>query len=239
LVLVSQPDPDLGGNVSICEGESYTFDLTGQFTFYEWHDLSHNPTYTTSTGGEVSVKVSDEYGCSAYDTAIVSLYNNPSVNLGRDTVLCGDNALLLDAGDFASYDWSTGEIVNPITVREGAGLVSVTVTDDHGCQAFDEIRIGECNPENLLGVIPNAFTPNQDNVHDSWEIKNIYLFPDADIQVFDRWGRIVYRSDGGYENDWYGTGLNGNELPVDTYYYIIDLKVDGFDPISGTVTIIR
>jgi gliding motility-associated-like protein len=239
LVLVSQPDPDLGGNISICGGDSYTFDLTGQFENYLWPDNTFNSIFTASVSGEVFVKVWDEYGCSASDTAMVAFYINPVVVLGRDTVICGDNSLILDAGDFAAYDWSTGENNNPITVHEGAGVISVTVTDENGCQASDEIVIRECTPETLLGLIPNTFTPNHDNVHDSWVIKNIFLFPDADIQVFDRWGRLVFRSDGGYNNDWYGTGPNSNELPVDTYYYIIDLKVDGFEPIAGTVTIIR
>jgi gliding motility-associated-like protein len=75
--------------------------------------------------------------------------------------------------------------------------------------------------------------------HDYWEIRNMYMFPSADIQVFDRWGRLVYRSDGGYSNDWNGDDMNGRGLPMDTYYYIIDLKVDGVEPVTGTITIIR
>ncbi len=239
LVMISQPDPDLGGEVALCGNDSYTFDLTDQFTNYLWQDNSEGPIYTATTAGEVSVKVWDAYSCSGTDTVMVSQYSNPVVNLGNDTILCGDNALILDAGDFAVYDWSTNEIINPITVHEGAGLVSVTVTDENGCQAYDEILIGECTPETLLGIITNAFTPNEDNVHDYWEINNIHLFPDADIQVFDRWGRLVFRSDGGYRNNWNGTGTNGKDLPMDTYYYIIDLKIDGVEPVAGTITIIR
>jgi gliding motility-associated-like protein len=239
LVLVSQPDPDLGGDISLCDSESHTFDLSGQFQNYEWQDFSTNASYTTAVSGKVKVKVWDDYGCTASDSATVTFSISPTVDLGRDTVVCGSNSISLDAGDFVAYDWSTGEITNPITVREGAGTVSVTVTDENGCQGSDEIVIRNCTPETLLGIIPNTFTPNEDNVHDAWEIKNIYLFPDADIQVFDRWGRLVFRSDGGYDNDWYGTGPNGNELPVETYYYIIDLKISGVDPITGTVSIIR
>jgi gliding motility-associated-like protein len=239
LVMVSQPDPELGDNISICEGESHTFNLGGLFTSYQWHDFSTGSSYTASTTGEVSVKVWDDYGCSGSDSVMVTLYDNPVVQLGNDTILCGDNSLVLDAGDFAAYEWSTGDVSNPVTVREGAGIVSVTVTDDNGCQASDEIIIGECNPETLLGTIPNTITPNEDGYHDSWEIINIGMFPGADIQIFDRWGRVIYRCDGGYDNDWKGTGPNGKDLPVDTYYYIINLNMKGVEPITGTISIIR
>jgi gliding motility-associated-like protein len=239
LVLVSKPQPDLGPDVTICEGTSHTFSLTQDFSSYEWNDFSTNPTLTVSSPGKVYVKVWDEYQCTGSDTALLLVSSNPVVNLGKDTVLCGDTPLELNAGNFASYAWSTGETTNPIVVHEGAGTISVTVTNNDGCQGSDEIVILPCDPETLLGVIPNTFTPNGDNVHDTWKINNIFLFPDASIQIFDRWGRIVYKVDGGYDNNWHGTDLNGHDLPVDTYYYIIDLKVKNSSPIAGNVTIIR
>jgi len=64
------------------------------------------------------------------------------------------------------------------------------------------------------------------------------VFPEASIKVFDRWGRLVFESAGGYNNDWYGTSLSGKDLPVDTYYYIIDTGGEG-KVITGTVSIIR
>jgi len=64
------------------------------------------------------------------------------------------------------------------------------------------------------------------------------LFPDTKIEIFDRWGRLVYRVDHGYNNDWDGR-YNGKELPMDTYFYVIDVKVPDVEPIKGTVTIVR
>jgi gliding motility-associated-like protein len=88
-------------------------------------------------------------------------------------------------------------------------------------------------------IIPNAFTPGDDPYHPTWHIDNINMFPDADIQVFDRWGRRVYQTYGGSGDEWDGKGPNGKDLPVDTYYYVIDLKVDGYGVITGAVSIIR
>jgi gliding motility-associated-like protein len=239
LVLVSQPLPDLGADITSCDGETHEFKLTEDYTAYEWNDFSSGPALTVTETGKVYVKVWDEYGCNGSDTAMFVLGERPVVDLGPDTVLCGDVSYVLDAGEFATYQWSTGEIINPITLHEGAGKVSVTVTNAAGCEASDEIEILPCNPASLLGTIPNTFTPNDDQIHDAWEIKKIYLFPNAVIQVFDRWGRLVFKSNGGYANNWYGTDSSGNKLPIETYYYIIDLRADNFPPITGNVTIIR
>jgi gliding motility-associated-like protein len=236
LVMISQPAVSLGEDVSLCQGENHTFD-PGTYESYLWQDGSTQETFMATTAGTVFVKVTNAYGCSAFDTTKVTLFSNPLVNLGNDTVLCGSSTLQLDAGDFESYAWSTGETTNPITLHAGDGPVSVTVTDENGCQATDEIIITECTPVNLIRI-PNTFTPNEDGYHDAWKITNIESFPDADILVYDRWGRVVFKCGGGYDNNWKGTS-NGNDLPVDTYYYVIDLNVHGSEKISGTVSIIR
>jgi gliding motility-associated-like protein len=239
MVLVSQPKPNLGPDVTICEGATHTFSLTENYDSCKWNDGSTDPTLTVSASGKIYVTVWDEYQCTGSDTASLLMSTTPIVNLGKDTVICGDHLLELDAGDFASYSWSTGETVNPITVHEGAGTISVIVANDDGCEGTDEIIIKPCDPETLLGVIPNTFTPNNDNVHDTWMIKNIFLFPDATIQIYDRWGRLIFKSEGGYDNNWRGKDSSGRDLPVDSYYYVIDLHVENSSPIAGTVTIIR
>ncbi len=238
LVLVSQPYPDLGNDVAVCPGESATFTPSGTFNHYLWHDGSTGTSYTTNSEGLIYVSVTDQDGCTGSDTVMLSLYDLPNVNLGHDTIICGSNSIVLDAGDFISYQWSTGETTNSIRVYAGRQVIHVRVTDENGCIGRDTIIIEECNPTLLKDNIPNAFTPNGDNVHDRWEIKNISLFPEASIKVYDRWGRLVFSVEKGYENDWDGTSSKGKPLPMDTYYYIIELK-SGTEPITGNVTIIR
>ena len=114
----------------------------------------------------------------------------------------------------------------------------MTVRNIHNCSATDEIEILPCDVEKLFESISNVFTPNGDGVHETWEINNIDLYPDAVIEVFDKAGRLVFRADGGYANDWDGT-FNGKQLPMETYYYVIDFKTDDIKPKQGTVTIVR
>jgi len=237
LVLVSQPAPDLGPDVQFCEGDSVVLTIMNDDYIIYWPDHSGGEEYVVRTTGQVVVTVEDEYGCTGTDSTVVTVYPAPvQVNLGADTILCADQNLVLDAGNYAAYEWSSGENSNRITVYAGAGDISVTVTDVNGCQSFDEINIGECTPVDLL-VIPNTFTPNADGSHDEWIIQNIHMFPDADIQVFDRWGRLIFHGKAG--DNWDGTGPNGKDLPVENYYYIIDLKDRASGVLNGTVSIVR
>jgi len=85
--------------------------------------------------------------------------------------------------------------------------------------------------------IPASFTPNEDNNNDEWLIPGIELFPGAEMEIFDRWGGRIFKSDIGYTKPWDGNS-KGKDLPMGTYYYIIDLK-NGHAKIKGDVVLIR
>ena len=101
------------------------------------------------------------------------------------------------------------------------------------CEAKDSVVI-KIKP---MIEVPNVFSPNQDGVHDAWEIPHLNrLFPNCTVEVFNKWGAQVHQSTG-YNEPWDGT-RNGQELPISTYYYIIDLK-NGSKPMVKSVTILR
>ena len=91
-------------------------------------------------------------------------------------------------------------------------------------------------------IVPNAFSPNGDQINDRWVIQGMNDFPDAQMTIFNRWGAKLYEKFGGYPADkaWDGEGL-----PVGTYYYILKLndpvrKADGIDDVvRGAITITR
>ncbi|MBA7682229.1 hypothetical protein ES703_90576 [subsurface metagenome] len=237
-VYVSDPEVDLGIDQEICEGENYTFTAPGGFSSYEWHDNSSNSEYTGTTTETIQVRITDEYGCSDQDTVELIVNPLPELDLGNDTSICGENGYEIYPGEYFSYRWSTASNSNSIIVYSGFGTVSLTVTNIHDCSAEDAIEIFECDPSILFAEITNAFTPNNDGVHDTWVINNIEIYTNVQIDVFDRTGRLVFHVDGGYDYDWDGT-FNGKPLPMDTYYYIIDFKSDQIAPRKGTVTIVR
>ncbi len=88
-----------------------------------------------------------------------------------------------------------------------------------------------------------AFTPNGDGINDFFYIQGIEEFPDNYVQIFNRWGTLVFEIRGynNQDNVWKsesnaGLTLGSANLPDGTYYYVIDLG-DGSKPKSGYVII--
>lgn len=112
------------------------------------------------------------------------------------------------------------------TVSEGCPTVSATIT----------FLIGE----DAACKVPSLFTPNGDDYNDNFVIPcllNTSSYPNSQVIIFNKWGDEVYRSNTPYLNDWGGT-YSGEDLPADTYFFIVDLG-NGDEPMSGHVTIIR
>ena len=84
--------------------------------------------------------------------------------------------------------------------------------------------------------IANAFTPNGDGINDYWQIKNIQNYAGATVQVFNRYGQLLFESKG-YAKPFDGT-YKGQKLPAGVYYYIINLNAK-CNLLSGSLTLIR
>ncbi len=148
----------------------------------------------------------------------------------------------MDAGDDGiTYLWSTEETTQTITVTE-QGTYSVTVTDSNGCSNKDEITITIkifYVPVLIQKpiIIFNTFTPNDDDVNDTWHIENIELYPNNTVEIYNRNGQQVFKTAHYQDKEWDGR-YDGKDMPASTYYYLID-PGDGSDVIKGYVTIIR
>ncbi|NEU07771.1 gliding motility-associated C-terminal domain-containing protein [Flavihumibacter sp. R14] len=82
----------------------------------------------------------------------------------------------------------------------------------------------------------NAFSPDGDGKNDTWEIKNLDQFPNNDLTVFNRWGDEVFKAKSySSSNAW-----NGGSLNPGTYYYILNVNVDGVQKsYKGFITMVK
>jgi gliding motility-associated-like protein len=131
--------------------------------------------------------------------------------------------------------WSDG-VITPGRQNIAGGTYSVVVTDNNGCAASLDVVVGITASDKCI-EIPTIITPNNDGVNDTWQIKNIDLFPNAEVFVFTRWGKLVFHSKNLAANPWNGT-FEGTLLPTDSYHYVLHLN-DGSKPRSGVISIIR
>ncbi len=121
-----------------------------------------------------------------------------------------------------------------------AGSYQLFTTDANGCKDTTTLVIAKktCNPPKPSERI----TPNGDGFNDTWIISNIEDYPDNEVFIFDRWGQRVYHKVG-YDNaDGWGAEYIGLDLPVSTYYYLLEIKPkDGSEEIimRGPISVFR
>jgi gliding motility-associated-like protein len=250
----SLPQISLGKDAYLCQGHDTTFRIEGNYQV-QWSDLTHGPTYTTNKNDTVVVIVTNSKKCVSRDTAIVKVYPLPAVSLAKETMLCGEHKLLLDAGNKGGrYLWSVVGIQpqtigtsQTITIDKSNGdeliSVKVSVTEPSGieCSTSDTIHVLKCDTLFDNNKVPYAFTPNNDNYNEYWVIPALSDHTKAVVQVYDRWGRLVYQSEPGYPDNkkWDGRDLNGKPVPMDNYFYIINFNEKNSSPVHGNITIIR
>ncbi|WP_172798081.1 gliding motility-associated C-terminal domain-containing protein [Pontibacter akesuensis] len=148
----------------------------------------------------------------------------------------GESTRLLGSGG-ANYSWSPAlgldnpTSATPTATPEQTTRYTLTVKNEEGCQDTTSVVV---TVRQLL-VIPNAFSPNGDGVNDTWEIENIEYFPDAKVEIYNRWGTLVYERTN-YRGEWNGTYRNA-PLPVSTYFYLI--TIPGKSKFTGYLNIVN
>ena len=207
--------------------------------------------YSITEEGDYVIEVQDNAtGCLDSHELHVEVLPNLGVDANaRETVVCiGDSTLVevdilsiqgTNPNDLPfSVVWSV-EGFGGLENHVGVGEYIVTVTN--ACGSSTDMVVVEDEYCGCNVWVPNAFTPDGDGSNDTWDIDDLVNFPDAVIEVYDRWGQSVYRSVS-YPEPWNGT-LRGSGPPVPegTYYYVInlnDLNVNR-PPLTGHVAIIR
>lgn len=83
-----------------------------------------------------------------------------------------------------------------------------------------------------------GISPNGDGRNDTWRISGIEKYPNNHVQVFNRWGNLVFERKGYTNADPWDGQWNGKALPDGPYYYLIELG-NNSERLSGWVVIQR
>lgn len=177
------------------------------------------------------VATDNNTGCTG--TATVAVINPTVVANFTANVVSGASPLNVDFTNNSlgaiSYTWefgngSTSTSTNVSTTYTAGGNYTVTLTSSNGI--CSDTHTLEIKVSGGLGVIPQIFTPNGDGKNDPFYIPGLDNYPKNKLQIFNRWGNIVYEA-APYKNDWDGapnkSSMGTGKLPVGTYFYILDL----------------
>ncbi|WP_333818828.1 PKD domain-containing protein [Ohtaekwangia sp.] len=199
----------------------------------------------------------DNENASAFAEIVVEVHAEnlpPTAFAGNDTTLVlPDNFIALEgigtdpdgvitlftweqiAGTPAAINLDNNPILAVTDLVEGVYTFRLTVTDNGGATASDEVTITvQEDPVNPIGAA-KLFSPNGDLTNDIWVVKNISMINSCPIKIFNRLGKKVFEADV-YENNWDAT-LNGKPLEEGDYYYVI--QCENHKKYSGAIRLIR
>jgi len=191
--------------------------------------------------GTIAITAEDDAGCSIDEVISVESFFPSNLNLNTTSTeescfnnLDGTAEVLLEGGNGPFvFLWNDEQMQQ---TASASGLVGnrnyrVEVTDVNNCvykrSVFVPLKDG-------CIFIANAITPNGDGSNDTWVIGGLEGFADAHVQVVNRYGQVVFESNG-YTNPWRGT-LNNEPLPPADYYYVVSYDKNK-DPLTGVVSI--
>ncbi len=248
---------DAGADSSFCEAGPFTLNGSNSFVnngtiTYSWAQIP-SPTVigtnatqvVTPPNGTTDYQLTVSNGvCIDIDTISLTSLAVPTADAGVDvSIIIGQTATLggNPTGPIGStFSWLPDSAFqslltdpNPVVAPDKTVTYTVTVTNGP-CVNTDSITVIVLPAI----VFPNGISPNGDGKNDFWIIDFIYMFPENEVEIYNRWGELLYAKKG-YDNTWDGT-YKGKPLPIGTYYYVIKLNDSHYaEPYTGPITIFR
>lgn len=242
--------------IDVCIGAPFLFTSTsnpadGTIQSYNWDMAdgsirtlgSFSYTYADTGTYNVSHYIINSFGCkSTIATKTIYVNGYPDADAGPDKLMLeGGQVQLTPPNNYpmpVTFAWT------PVTYLDDPTRVDptarppdditylLTVTSNKGCSDTSSVFIKVLKDP----PVPNIFSPNGDGVHDTWVIPFLDSYPGCTVEVVNRYGNMVFRSVG-YATPWDGK-VKGKDVPVGTYYYVIDPK-NGRKKKAGYVDVIR
>ncbi len=217
----------------LCTGSTLILD-PGSFSSYSWNTtpVAATRTITVNQPGIYTVTVTNVNNCQGSKTFTVM----PSGPVTDAELLVNDfagnnNSITINASGPGQYEYSLDGInyqPEPFFNGLATGEYTVYIKDTNGCLPIYTKVV-------YVLDYPRYFTPNGDGVHDYWQIPFLITHGDAEITVFDRFGKLIQRFRGN-SRGWDGT-YNGKPLPSTDYWFV--LKFGNGKTIKGHFAMLR
>jgi large repetitive protein len=203
------------GNVN-----SYTYSLLPD-------SVSNNTgVFANLASGNYTVYIKDSFGCSL-DTAVyvTPAFSPLQIGISKQDLGCigaGTEAWaqadVFGGAQPYTYVWNTSPVqFSKRAIELTDGYYTVVATDFKGCTITDTIYINAGNCCSQI-YIPNAFTPNGDNVNDYFGVKTSTGLKLLHFEVLNRYGQQVWKAN--VNTDKWNGMMNNSKCDIGSYFYI-------------------
>lgn len=217
----------------ICSEGEVMLDATlpgGDFN-YSWSTGDKSPVLKVNKSGIYQITAtSKKKGTAKISGSVdVKILPKPSSVKSHMVIGCVGNPVELSVGiDNPDYKifWNGLNSFNRTVSVNDPGLYVAVI---EGCKLYvDSFYVNFTHCEVF---IPNAFSPNNDGLNDTFVIQNIEKFPGTELNVFNRAGQLIY-TNLNYDNSW-----KADNQTDGTYYYKIKFP-DGIVQ-NGAISVLR
>lgn len=203
---------------------------------------------TTLGAGDYFVVIEDANGCQASAAITLDDALGETLDLGPDiSIASGDsvfiNPVISFIPDMFTYSPALLDSLRGWIVPNQNLVLMLDAIDSRGCLYTDEIVITVSQREGIFA--PNIFTPNGDQVNDTWTIYtedfNAHI---VTISIYDRWGGLLYSRSDIPTNDpslgWDGRS-NEKEVGPGVYVFMAIIQLSGGDELrmGGDITVVK
>jgi gliding motility-associated-like protein len=218
---------------------------------------AQNPQHCYKSPGNfnVSLSYSTSLGCSKTITGndLVTVFNAPTANFSATSfdldVITPSIVFINQSQSATAYQWNFGDSQYstdqnpshqyPSTVENYS--VSLVASNAQGCT--DTVTHVVYVRDAFAFYAPNCFTPNADNLNEQFlPVGAGWNNASFNIQVFDRWGNLIFKSDNA-DKGWNGTcnGTGGSMVQEGVYVWKVELldNKNQSHNYSGTITLLK
>jgi gliding motility-associated-like protein len=223
-IIIYTPPVVTDEEVVLCEAQTIMLDAKVSGMTYKWSTGETTQNIFVSASGNYSVEVTspNPENCSSTKKITVIEYKKPiikNVDVKNTTITIN----LTNATDYFEYSVDGVNYQTSNTFYDVAGGLQTAYV-----KAKDNLcDINEVTQTFIVLVFPAFFTPNNDRHNDFWEVTGMENYPDAQVTIFDRYGKLLAQLSGS-KMSWNGT-FNNVPLPSSDYWYV--LKINDSTPV--------
>ena len=201
-----------------------------------------------TSAGTYLANFTNAQGCDSLNIYTIAFAEYPMLDLPTDT--------LVPQGTFLNYNISLPPGGSIIEVNRSSfgeifvddGTFEIFATEEHetitiqlvadGCEYSYSFQISTVD-ERCFGDIPNIFSPNGDNINDTWSL-DLTDCPANDIKIYDRWGNLVAHMLNDSQPSWDGK-FNDQHVADGVYVYVISYTDSSgtAQVLAGDITVLK